>query len=255
MRHISILSLLMLLLTLLFGITGCGNYRGNGVVTVEKRAVGSFHSVLIEQESGTGFSFGNVNVSGFRIKLIRDTAESVSIEYDENLMHHIKTESVNGKLIIRTKKHLYSKRDINVNIYYKELDHMDASSFAKIIFATPYEGENLKVEFSGACELEGKVYAERLIMDVSGAADINITGKVRKVKGEFSGAGTLNAFDLLTDTCTLDIAGAADAKVNVAQYLKVEVAGAGEVVYKGNPQIDQDIAGAGSIKRFQSDSI
>jgi len=255
MKHISILSLLMLLLTLLFGITGCRNYKGNGVVAVEKRSVGSFHSVLIEQESGVGFSFGKMDVSGYRVKLIQDTVESVSIEYDENLMHHIKTESVNGKLIIRAKKHLYSKRDININIYYKELDHVDASSFANIIFATPYQGKNLKVELSGACELEGEVYAERLSMDVAGAADINITGKVRKMKGEFSGAGTLNAFDLQTDTCMLDIAGAADAKISVAQYLKLDVAGAGEVVYKGNPQIDQDIAGAGESKRFQADSI
>jgi hypothetical protein len=255
MRHISILSLLMLLLTLLFGITGCGNYKGNGVVEVERRSVGSFHSVLVEQESGVGFSLGKVNVSGFRIKLIKDTAESVSIEYDENLMHHIKTESVNDKLIIRTKKRLYSKRDIHINIYYKELDHIDASSFARIIFATPYEGKDLKVSLSGACGLEGEIFAERLSMDVSGAADINIKGKVRKVKGEFSGAGTLNAFDLLSDTCMLDIAGAADAKVSVAQYLKVEVAGAGEVIYKGDPTIDQNVAGAGDIKRFQGDSI
>ena len=181
MRHTSIISLILLLLSLLFGLsfTGCG-YQGNGIVKVERREVGSFNSLLVEQESGgTGPVIGQNEYSGFRIKLIQDTVEYTTIEYDENLLHHIKTESVNGKLIIRSRKSLLSKRDIHVNVHYINLEHIDATSFAEIIFATPYHGSRLGMDLTGASDIKGEVFADVLDIDVSGAADLNLKGKAQ----------------------------------------------------------------------------
>lgn len=248
MRHINILTLLLLLLSLLFGMSlvGCG-YKGNGNVTVERRHVGKFNSVLIEQQGVSGLSLGSERVSGFLVRFIQDTAEYASIEYDENLMHHIKTQSVNNRLLIRTQKALYSKHDISINIHYKQLHTIDASSFAQIIFATPFRGNTLDINLTGACDIKGKVYANRLNMDITGASDIKLEGQVRKMKGDFSGAGSLSSFGLKTDSCILHISGAAEAKVNVAEYLKVDASGAAEVVYKGSPVVVQDISGAGEV--------
>lgn len=257
MRHVSIISLILLFLSLLFGVafTGCG-YNGNGKIKVERRDVGSFKSIVVEQDgSGAGFIFGQNKRSDFHIKLVKDTVEYASIEYDENLMHHIKTESVNERLIIRTRKDLFSHRDIHINVHYVELNHIDAHSFAQIVFSNAYHGERLGIEVSGACDIKGEVFADVVDMDVSGAADINLGGKVRKFKGEFSGAGTYKGFGLITDTCILDISGAADAEVYALGYLKVDASGATDVVYKGNPKVDQDISGAGSVKSAKSDTL
>jgi Putative auto-transporter adhesin, head GIN domain len=257
MQHTSIISFLSFLLALLFGLSlsGCG-YNGNGIVKVERRELGSFKTLMIEQESNiSGFAFGRDKMSRFHIKLVKDTVEFASIEYDENLMHHIKTESVNGKLIIRTKKALFSRRDININVHYKELDHLDASTFAEIIFANPYHGNSLQIDLSGACDLRGDIFADFLDLDVAGAADIDLKGKVRKLKGDFAGASSFNAYDLIADSCFMDIAGAADARVNVSQYLKINIAGAADVIYKGSPLIEQDIAGAGEVSKFEKDTL
>lgn len=257
MRHISILSILMFLLTLLFGISllGCG-YKGNGKVIVERRNVGTFKSVVIEQESqANGLSFGTNKVSGFNIRLIQDSVEYTSIEYDENLMHHIKTQSVNNQLLIQTKKTLYSNRDIYVNVHYKQLEKIDASSFAEIVFATPFHGNKLKINLTGACDIKGEVFVENLDMNITGAADIEIKGSTRKMKGDFSGAGNLDSFGMKTDSCFIDITGAADAKVHALQYLKVDVSGAGEVVYKGSPLVVKNITGAGEVRKSKKDTM
>lgn len=255
MKHISIISLILLLLSLLFGITGCG-YRGNGKMKVERREVGPFKSIVVEQDgNGAGFVFGPNQRSDFHIKLVKDTVEYTTIEYDENLMHHIKTESVNDRLIIRTRKDLFSRRDIHINVHYITLDHIDAHSFAEIVFTNPYQGKQLHVDVSGACDLKGEIYTELLHMDVTGAADVNLSGKARKFKGEFSGAGNYKGFGLITDTCILDVTGAADAQVHVLNYLKVDASGATDVEYRGNPKVDQKISGAGDVHASKTDSL
>src|SRR6266542_819434 len=43
--------------------------------------------------------------------------------------------------------------------------------------------------------------------------------------------------------------GAGDAKVAVAEKLKVAITGAGKVTYSGNPTIEKHITGAGSVRR------
>lgn len=257
MRHISIISLILLLLSLLFGVTftGCG-YNGNGKVTVERRDVGPFRSIVVEQDgTGMGFVFGANHRSDFQIKLVKDTVEYTTIEYDENLLHHIKTESVNERLIIRSQKELFSKRDIHVNVHYVNLDKIDAHSFAEIVFTNPYRGERLAMDLTGACDVKGEVFADAVDIDVSGAADLDLSGKVRKFKGKFTGAGNYRGFGLITDTCILDVSGAADAQVHVLNYLKVDASGATDVVYRGSPKVDQDISGAGEVKASKSDTL
>lgn len=257
MRHTSIISLLMLLLSLLFGVafSGCG-HNGNGKIKVERRDVGSFRSIVLEQETdGTGFLFGNNNLSGMHVKLVKDSVEYASVEYDENLLHHVKTESVNDRLIVRTRQSLFSKRDIKINIHYIHLDHIDASSFAEIDFATPYHGRSLAMELTGASEVKGEVFADVLDLNVTGSSDLELSGKVRKFKGDFSGAGNCRTFGLITDTCILGVSGATDAQVHVLKYLNVSVSGAADVEYRGKPKVDQDITGAGEIRGVKGDTL
>lgn len=257
MKHISIMSLLMYLLALLFGIScaGCG-HTGNGNIKVERRNVGSFHSLVIEQQNGgpSNFVFAEGDGSGFKIKLIKDTVEYTTVEYDENLIHHVKTESVNDRLIIRTRKNLFSKRDIRINVHYINLDNIDASVWADITFATPYHGKKLDINISGAGQVSGEVFADVLEMDLSGGSYLNLGGKSRRVSGNFTGSGNYKGFGLISDTCILDISGAADAQVHVLKYLKVGVSGAGNVEYMGSPKVDRDISGAGSVHQSGVDS-
>lgn len=257
MKNTSIISLILLLLSLLFGISfsGCG-YRGNGNVTVEKRQLGSFKTVVIDQEGGmNGLTFGENRMSTIELKLVHDTAEYASIEYDENLMHHIKTETVNERLIIRTGKPLYSKRNIHVNIHYKHIEHIEASSLVDIVFANPYHGKTLSLNLSGASDLTGGIFADELLLDVSGAADITLSGKLRKLQGDLSGASDIQAYGLVTDTCMLNISGAGDAEVHVLNFLKVDVSGSATVNYKGNPQVVKEISGAGDVEKAEADSL
>lgn len=256
MNRIGLLSLITLLLAILFGVslTGCGP-KGNGNIVVEKRTLGTFNQIYIEQSGkGSGIQLGDEKASAFHIKLIKDSLAFVTIEYDQNLMHHIKTECVNNRLSISTPKTLYSTRDINVNVHYTVLSQIDINSFAELVFGTPFRGQTLQINLSGASEMEGEVYAETLLMDMSGAAELELKGKVRKLKGDFSGAGDIHCYDLVTDTCLLDISGAADAQLNVQHYLRIDVSGAADVSYKGNPTIDKEVSGAGEIKKADSDN-
>src|SRR6266498_321774 len=64
-----------------------------------------------------------------------------------------------------------------------------------------------------------------------------------------SGAVKLAANELQTKTSEISTTGASDAKVAVAETLKVVITGAGTVKYSGNPAtIQKHISGAGSVR-------
>lgn len=253
MKQISLISILLFLLSLLFGV-GCG-YKGNGNITVENRTVGSFSKIRIEQQSPGGLVFGEQRLSGFNIKLVQDTLEAVSVEYDDNLIHHVKTEAVNGTLIIKLKRPLYSRRDVNVRVHYRTLSALEGLAFGQVIFANTCSADVLKIDLSGACNMEGPLQVNELMLDVSGASEIRLTGQARKVRADLSGAADYQAFQLQTDTCYLDISGAGDARVFVRSFLQIDASGAADIQYRGNPVLQQDVSGAVDIKPAPADSL
>lgn len=247
MKHTSIISLILLLLSVLFGLSGCG-YNGNGNIQVENREVGSFSKVKISQSSSvSGLTFGEVHMATFSVTFIPDSVEFVSIEFDENLLHHIKTETVNEVLNIRINKALRSRRDVQVHVHYKTLSALDASGASEIVFSPAYHGESLFIDISGASELQGSFFCKRLEAELSGASDLELKGKVQSFRGDFSGASTFNGFELLTDTCMLDLSGASDVEISVSQQLKVDASGASTIYYKGNPSVVSDVSGAAEL--------
>ena len=53
----------------------------------------------------------------------------------------------------------------------------------------------------------------------------------------------------MAENVKVEISGAGDADVYASVKLYVRASGAGSVIYKGNPGINQSISGAGSVKK------
>jgi hypothetical protein len=72
---------------------------------------------------------------------------------------------------------------------------------------------------------------------------------VEDLRVQLSGAGDIDAFDLLADNVEIDMSGAGGARVNAKNKLDVSISGVGSVRYRGEPEVHKNISGLGSLKR------
>jgi hypothetical protein len=72
---------------------------------------------------------------------------------------------------------------------------------------------------------------------------------VDKFRVHLSGAGDIDAGDLIAQDVEVDLSGAGGARVYAKEMLDVSISGMGSVRYRGEPQIRKNISGLGSLKR------
>ena len=106
-----------------------------------------------------------------------------------------------------------------------------------------------EVHVDGVSEIEsdGDLDLARLGIDISGTAEIALSGVVAEQVIESSGVVTTQNFDLITENTTIEISGSGDLEVNCTGKLTIKVSGSATIKYKGNPQITQDVSGSLSL--------
>ncbi len=175
----------------------------------------------------------------------------VRIVGDENLLDRIEVRvTKKGKLRIRANQWLEPTEKMQVTVYMPgPLEGISIGGAVDIADSVPLAGKRVKVEVAGAAEGTASVQAERIDVDLAGSGEIALTGSARKLSVDIAGAGDVDAAALSVDSCCIDIAGSGDCRVFVTDYLKVEVAGSGDVCYYGNPRkIKQSILGSGDVQ-------
>jgi hypothetical protein len=206
----------ILAFALLF-LTSCDGVveRGNGTIVTESRQIPAFTNLIVDGAFDITWGTG---------------APALTITTDENLMKFIGTRVEKDSLRLDWTTPLKGTRGIKVHV----------------------TGPGLRrITLNGAVRLKGSGLAgTELYLEANGASRITLEGSVNAMSAEMNGASRLDAESLITRATELSINGAGRAEVHASEVLKAEIAGAGKVVYSGDPQtVDRQISGAGSIKR------
>jgi hypothetical protein len=193
--------------------------RGSGTPATQTRELESFDRVDL------GGAFELV------VHVEPGVAQKVEVTADDNIVDNVDT-SVSGReldVTIEDITLLRPKTDIRIEVWVPSLLAIDASGAAEL-------------------DVEG-VHGESFTLELSGASDSTVRGTIDRFEVEISGAGDLNARDLHAKSVMLELSGAGEASVWASETLDVEISGAGDVTYFGNPpNITQEISGAGSMK-------
>ena len=196
----------------------CDTTNGSGNVTSEPRDVEGFDEVEL---SGVG------NLS------IRQTgSESLSVEAEEEVLPKIRTEVVNDRLIISPEPNtcIQTTEPINYELTVKDL-------------------HALKLSGSGDVEAEG-ISTDKLGIDISGSGAVEISGRADSQEIDISGSGDYRAKDLESKEAKITVSGSGSAIVNVSEALDTRASGAGAVEYIGDPTVEKDVSGAGSVSKY-----
>ncbi|RIV17934.1 DUF2807 domain-containing protein [Fibrisoma montanum] len=209
----------------------------------------------VAQDETRTFSLSNFDKvslgSAFTISVRQGSNYSVKASGRKQDIDDLEANVSGGTLVVRYRQNMRrnNRERVNIDVVMPALRGADLSGASTSTITGFRKQDALDLSVSGASTSTIDVDADRLTMDLSGASNVTLKGRADKVKGDVSGATRLRAYDLKTETATVDASGASSVQINAAKELTVEASGASSVRYKGAPSISSNTSGASSVRR------
>jgi hypothetical protein len=111
--------------------------------------------------------------------------------------------------------------------------------------------EQMNLNISGASKLDAEsLQSDKLVLELSGASHVELSGRAAKLDVELSGASHLNAQSFIVRDADINASGASHAQLGVQKSLQVDASGASKIEYTGNPlNLTKDLSGASVVRR------
>lgn len=220
--------------------TACGLsvVNGSGQIVSEDRPVSGFDAVTM---AGSG-----------DLIITQGETESLTIEADDNLLPHIRSEVRGGTLVIEFDRDNWDtiyrpSRTIRYNLMVKDLNTVTVSGSGDVQ-AGSLTSNHLDLTVSGSSDARiDNLQTGSLIYLLSGSGSADIAGRVGDQQVTISGSGAYRAGDLQSDAAQVSISGSGDVTVWAKDSLDVGISGSGTVSYYGSPRAITDIGGSGQI--------
>jgi hypothetical protein len=217
---------LFTLLLVTFILSSCGyvGHSGKGVSGSGSR----------QTETRNLDSFDAVEISGaYTVKIASGGKHNLQIEADDNLLPLIKTEVLDGRLVISSKEGFNTRKSPVVTISMPDVKRIEASGASNF-------------EISGVKNVS-------LELNLSGASSMDLAGETGTLKIDMAGAGSIDAKNLHAKNVNLNTSGAGSASVYATDALNVAISGVGSVDYYGQPKsVKKNISGFGSLNEKKS---
>jgi hypothetical protein len=237
----------VLLLAAIFTVTACNAgvrvIRGSGNVITEDRQVTNFDRIALE---GSG-----------EVIVTQGGGESLTVETDDNVMEHVKTEVEGGTL----KLGLVTGIPTGVNvqsttrlIFYVGVDDLSGLSISGSgdIEAETIETERLDASISGSGKVQiFNLAAGDMNADISGSGEVDLAGgETNEQDISISGSGKYLAGELCSAVVTVSVSGSGEATVCATESLEADISGSGNVNYYGRPSINTSGSGSGQLNNL-----
>jgi len=193
-----------------------------------------------------------------KLHLEQGSSQSVEIVAKSSTLDEVITEVKNRELVIRFKtKNLlwkdFESGKIEIYITVPDIDALTVSGSGDIINDGAIKSRILTLNLSGSGSiLLNDLVTERLKANVSGSGNIDVAGPkaAQDLSVNLSGSGNFKGKDLETADATVRIAGSGNAEIYCTNSLIARILGSGNILYKGNPRIDQSVGGSGTVKKL-----
>jgi len=201
---------------------------GNGKVTSEDRAVGSFKTITIE-----GLFPVEISQTGEK--------ESVRVETDQNLQSQISVKTDGDELIIKTANDETVSKSSKTKIYInvKELKELDFKSVGSLNTKGTLKLDSLDVNTESVGKLSLDIDANYLHANLSSVGSTTFTGKVKEARINNKSVGSLSAFDLKAGTMMIHNTSMGITEVYADSAFYIRSSSVGALYYKGPGQLKE----------------
>ena len=224
--------------SLIFNACNTDCKSGSGNQTTENRPVETFSSV----------EFGG----SYKVIISQDSSSSMKITADDNIIEDIKTRVSGGVLEISMDGNFCEVGEIVIELSTKQWLGIEASGASQITSAGQIKSEDFKIDLSGTSSIDLDLVTGTLRTNSSGSSKIMLRGQARSHDVDFSGTGSVKAFDFVVGDYKISTSGASEMEINVLNDLKVKTSGASKVSYKGSPKnVSNDESGSSEVIKVQ----
>ncbi len=243
------------------GLVGClGAATGSGKLITEEMGFSGFTRVEVSH--------------AFEVEISRSSSYSVSITADDNLFDHVEVFISDETLKIRLKPdRSYISATLEARITMPELRRLQLSGASRGTVSGfsssgfDFQG-NFRIELSGASSLQmvgisatdarfdisgasrvsGNITAADAQFDISGASRVELEGSADDIIINVSGASNAELSAFPVNNAFVNLSGASRATVNLDGRLDVDLSGASNLQYIGEPTMGEiDISGGSTI--------
>ncbi len=257
MKNLIRLSLVVLLMSPLYA---CGEViKGSGNVKTEKRMIKKkYDKISVE--------------TGIDLILTQEKGKKeITVEADDNLIHLLKTEVVDGKLRIYFQESVRKVKKSRVYVSHDEISLLQASSGADIECEDGIIGEDLELSASSGADIEigslkvkslsvtgssgsdmniAKVKADRVNVSASSGADVVLSGSCESSRMSANSSGDIDAEKLEAGSASLTASSGGDIVLKVRESLRATASSGADIEYLGSPKdVDINKSSGGSVSK------
>lgn len=207
---------------------------GSGTVVSQELNVPPFQSLAL---------LGSAEV------IIREgNTQLVEVEGQQNIINLINTDVRGGHWDIFTEGCVRNSRGLTYYITVPNLELIGLSGSGNISTENTLNSDELSLVLSGSGRIDVRAECSEIISNITGSGVIRIAGTAEDAQVMISGSGGYQGFELETETTRVNISGSGDADVTVSELLQAIITGSGNVIYRGNPTVDTNITGSGTVR-------
>ncbi|MEM7106873.1 MAG: PspC domain-containing protein [Bacteroidota bacterium] len=136
-----------------------------------------------------------------------------------------------------------NSKDIDIVVMMPYLHEIDVNGASKI-YINELRQRDLTIELEGASYLKAEVNIDNLIIDASGASEVELEGSGMELTADMRGASNLDAYEYKVKRVIIDARGAASAKLYVTDEIIMEESLISNVKFKGGATVVKDKNGS-----------
>ena len=192
-----------------------------------------------------------------RLNIHAGEKPSVVVHADDNLIDHIQVTQEGKRLTVMLEKDLRVRRaSITVDVTTPTLNELFVEGAAQVELKD-LQTKSLAIRLAGAAKLSGQVDAEKLEIDASGAARIELETPddrtAESVTINAKGATSVDLERFQAKRVSIAMSGAGHCRVFASEELNAEAAGVGSITYFGDPgKVTKKIRGIAKISKGSS---
>ena len=203
-------------------------------------------------------SIGNVRtvklIGSADLVVTQAETPSLTVEGDKDAVKYLKAEMRGDELLLTYEPRgmggwwSSDKKGPRFLLKVKSLDRIATAGNGDVSAESFTVSGDFEISIAGSSDIKiGSLAARKLLVRISGAGDVTLTGGVLEQNVRIAGSGDYHGAALQSATATISIGGSGDATVWARDNLSVKIAGSGDVKYYGRPTISRSVAGSGSI--------
>lgn len=203
---------------------------------------------VTETRNLSGFNKISLSIDG-DLSYVQDSVYFVEISAQQNVLDVITTDIDAGRLKIGSSKWIRKHNGIKIVVHSPDLRALDLNGSGNIESPSDITTAWLELNVSGSGNITlASVHTDELEGKISGSGNIVISGgAVTNQRATISGSGNVEMGDLTANSSDAKISGSGSITVWVLDELKATISGSGNIRYKGNPIVNTNISGSGSV--------